>query len=319
MKKKLLTFLFILFATFGLASCGTQEQPKVTVSSISVVESSIPTSVLNTEVNDKLDDIQITVTKSDASTETVNLSTSMIPSQDLAKLETAGTHTITVKYQGKETTFIIVITEPEVENEYYTVKVLYPDGTPVTSGVTVQWCNAQGCRDAQVNAEGVATLEKEDGEYSVHLLNIPQGYAFNPNYYVTTAENKNLEVKLISLSELTGEGTDTEPYVISTSAYSVTYTKEEAADLKYFSFTPTESGEYSIESFALDTQLVDPYIGFLGEDITNGNPDVSGNPTGVLNFNHTFTAEVGKTYYFAIMLEGTITTSRTFDICISKN
>ena len=320
MKKKLLTFLFILVATFGLASCGTQEQPKVTVSSISVVETSIPTSVLNTEVNDKLDDIQITVTKSDSSTEIINLSTTMIPSQDLAKLETAGTHTITVKYQGKETTFTIVITEPEVENEYYTVKVLYPDGTPVTSGVTVQWCNAQGCRDAQVDASGVATLEKEDGEYSVHLLNIPQGYAFNPNYYVTTAENKNLEVKLIAISELSGEGTDVQPYIVSTSAYSVTFSEGKAYDeTQYFSFTPTESGEYIIESFALDTQLVDPYIGFLGEDITNFNPDVTGNPTGVINFKHKITVEAGKTYYFAIMLDKEIKSPKTFDICISKN
>lgn len=318
MKKRLLTFLFILFAAFSLASCGNEEQPKVTISSISVVESTIPTSVLTTEVNDKLDDIQITITKSDASTETINLSTTMIPSADLAKLETAGTHTITIKHQGKTTTFTIVVTEPEVQNEYYTVKVVYPDGTPVTGGVTVQWCNTLGCRDALVNAEGVATLEKEDGEYSVHLLNMPQGYTSNPNCYITTPENKNIEVKLIALSTLTGEGTDSNPFVVSTNAYSVTYTIEENSDLKYFSFTPIDSGEYSIESYVLDTQLVDPYIGFLGDNITNGNHDVTGNTEGVLNFNHKFTAEAGKTYYFAIMLENEIKTNKTFEINITK-
>ena len=318
MKKRLLTFLFILFAAISLTSCNTPEEPKVTVSSIQVVETSIPESVLTSEVNDKLDDIEIVITKSDSSTETVKLSTTMIPSADLAKLATAGTHIITVKYSGKETTFTIVVTEPAVEqNNYYTVKVLYPDGSLVTGGVTVQWCNSLGCRDALVNEEGIATLEKEEGEYSVHLLNIPQGYAFNPNFYVATPENRNLEVKLIALSTLEGAGTDADPYTLNVGAYSVTFAVEEKGDFKYFAFRPAESGEYTIESFALDTQLVDPYIGFFGESLSS-NPDVAGNITGQLNFNHKVNLEAGKTYYFAIMLENDIKTAKTFDICISK-
>lgn len=319
MKKKLLTFLFILFATFSLASCGKLEQPKVTVSSIAVVESTIPASVLTTEVNDKLDDIQITIIKSDNSTETVNLSTSMIPSADLAKLEAAGTHTITVKHQGKETTFTIVVTEPVVEKQYFTAKVLYPDGTPVTSGVTVQWCDAKGCNDAQVNDQGIATLEKEEGEYDVHLLSVPAGYTHDPHFYTSNTQNKNVEIKLVALSTLTGEGTTANPYIVSTSAYQVTFTVEENDDLKYFSFTPTEAGNYNVKAYVSDTQFVDPYLGFLGLDINNSNPDVTGNVEGGKYFDYTITnAEAGKTYYFAIMLEDAIKSTQTFAINISK-
>ena len=319
MKKKLLAFLFILFAAISLSSCGEPEEPKVTVSSIAVVESSIPQSVLTTEVNDKLDDIEIVITKSDNTTETIKLTTSMIPSADLTKLEAAGTHTITVKHQGKETTFTIVVTEPEAQKEYFTAKVLYPDGTPVTSGVTVQWCDAKGCNDAQVNEQGVATLEKEEGEFEVHLLSVPAGYTHDPHFYTSNTQNKNIEIKLVALSNLTGEGTTTNPYVVSNSAYSVTFTVEEKDSLKYFSFTPTETGNYNVKAYVSDTQFVDPYLGFLGLDINNSNPDVSGNIEGEKYFDYTITnAEAGKTYYFAIMLEDTIKSSQTFAINISK-
>lgn len=321
--KKLPIIIIILCMSiavmFGLTSCGNEEEPKVTVTSIKVVETSIPESVLTTEVDDKLDDIQILITKSDNSTETINLSTSMIPSSDLAKLDVAGTHTITVKHQGKQTTFNIVVTEPVKEKEYFTVKVLYPDGTPVAGGVTVQWCDAKGCNDAKVNDKGIATLEKEEGEYEVHLLNVPEGYTHDPHFYTSNVSNKNIEIKLVALSELTGEGTSSSPFVVSTSAYSVTFTEEEMNDIKYFSFIPTESGNYTLKAFVSDTQFVDPYLGFLGSDI-NGNPDVSGNIEGEKYFDHTITdAQAGTTYYFMIMLEDQIKSTQSFDICISKN
>ena len=73
----------------------------------------------------------------------------------------------------------------------------------------------------------------------------------------------------------------------------------------------------TFESFALDTQLVDPYIGFFGDNLTN-NPNVSGNITGQLNYNYKVNLEAGTTYYFAIMLENDIKTAKTFEICISK-
>ena len=66
------------------------------------------------------------------------------------------------------------------------------DSSPVTSGVTVQWCEGDMCYVPQaVNQDGVAYIELEDGEYYIHLNNVPAGYTYDPNAYTTDANNKN--------------------------------------------------------------------------------------------------------------------------------
>lgn len=308
MKRKLFTFIFILLSIFGLASCnGGQNEIKVTTTSISIVETSIPQGVFTVDVMDKLSSIEVLVTKSDGSTEVVSLSTSMIPSADQAKLITAGTHTISVKYLGKETTFTITIVEPEAAKEYFTVKVVYPDGTPVNGGVHVQWCTGNICElPVVVNEEGIATLEREEGDYYIHIEHIPAGYTYDPNAYTTNTENKNVVITLLPLSTFqTGNGTVDTPYVVTTSTYKVTFEAKGFGKAQYFSFTPTVSGTYSIKSIAMDKlaiNTVDPYITFLGTTTSLDGRDVTSNLDSKvnINFTHEFEAVANQTYYFAL-------------------
>ena len=193
-----------------------------------------------------------------------------------------------------------------VVDERYSVKVLFPDNTPVTSGVTVQWCEGDMCYVPQaVNAEGMAYIELEDGEYYIHLNNVPAGYTYNPNAYTTTADNKNITITLFKLLTPTGEGSKTAPYVVTTGTYSIEYSEVSTKGMKYYSFTPTEAGTYSIESICMDKlalNVVDPYIGFVGTDI-NTTPDATGNDIkDTVNFVRSFDAEANTTYYFIIML-----------------
>ena len=110
---KKLTKLFALLITaqallFAVA-CNDEE---VKIDSVSVVESTIPQSMLTTEVSDKLDDIQLKIVKSDDSEQIINVSESMISASDLAKLANAGTHTINVTYEGYNVSITIVVTAP---------------------------------------------------------------------------------------------------------------------------------------------------------------------------------------------------------------
>lgn len=302
MKNKLFALLLGILCVFTLVSCG--DTSEVVIDSIEVLTESIPTEILTTEVDDKLDDIEIKVIKSDGNEEVVNLSKSMISDTDYAKLATEGSHTITITYEGKDVTVTLVVKLP-VDNRY-SAKVLYPDNAPVTSGVTVQWCVGDMCFLPQaVNGEGMAYIELEDGEYYIHLNNVPEGYTYDPNAYVVTAENKYVEIKLYELSNVTGEGSKENPYVVSTGTYNVSYEEAKIAGMKYYSFTPTEAGTYTIESICMDKlamSLVDPYIGFVGTDI-NANPDTTGNDIkDSVNFVRSFEAEANTTYYFIIMI-----------------
>ena len=207
-----------------------------------------------------------------------------------------------------EPTLTPVETEPTetVVDERYSVQVLYPDFTPVTSGVNVQWCVGDMCFLPQpVDSEGIAYIELEDGEYYIHLNNVPAGYTYNPNVYTTDQDNKNIKIVLYSLLSTTGEGSKANPYVVTKGTYSVQFEEAKTAGMKYFSFTPTEAGTYYIDSMCMDKlalSVVDPYIGFVGTDINNA-PDTEGNAIkDSVNFSRSFVAEANTTYYFIIMI-----------------
>ncbi len=302
MKNKLFALLLAIFCVFCLVSCNNKQE--VVVDSVEVVSQTIPTEILTTEVEDKIDDIEIKVIKSDKSEETVKLNKSMISESDLAKLATEGSHEITITYEGKTVVITLTIKLP-VDNRY-SAKVLYPDNSPVTSGVTVQWCVGDMCFLPQaVNSDGMAYIELEDGDYYIHLNNVPEGYTYNPNAYITSSSNKHVEIKLYQLSVVSGEGNKENPFVVSTGAYNVSYEEAKTAGMKYYSFTPTEAGTYTIESICVDKlamSVVDPYIGFVGTDITSA-PDTTGNDIkDSVNFSRSFEAEANTTYYFIIMI-----------------
>lgn len=101
MKKiiKIFTMLFLLITVITITGCDN-ETPVITITGIEANTSSIPTSILNTKLDEKLDDIIIEITKSDNTKENINLDKSMISNDDLNKLKEVGSHNITINYQG---------------------------------------------------------------------------------------------------------------------------------------------------------------------------------------------------------------------------
>ena len=65
----------------------------------------------------------------------------------------------------------------------YRIVVLDEEGNAV-EGVTVQFCSNIQCMMAKTDAEGVAEFDEGPGDYTVHLLKVPAGYAKDGTEYM---------------------------------------------------------------------------------------------------------------------------------------
>ncbi len=310
--KKISVFIMTLLCLLSITSC------KAKVESISVVATSIPEVINVAELDSKLATIKIDVVDSKGKTETINLDKSMISDTDYAKLSGYGTYTVSVTYEDVTTNLTLNL----VTNNY-AVKVVYPDNTPVTSGVSVQWCTGNNCfLPEPVNSQGIAEIELDDGDYYIHIEGVPTGYTYDPNAYTTSADNKFVEIKLLQLSTISsGSGTETSPYVVSVGTYNLTFETAGNSGMKYYSFTALEDATYTIKSISMDKlamNLVDPYIAFLGSENSMVFMDISGNVPGNINFTHEFEAEAGVTYKFIILVSSANQFPAEFEIVISK-
>lgn len=306
--KKYLYLLIVMICSLIIISC---DDSVATITSISVDEATIPNYVLIQKFDEQINNIKLNVNKSDDTIETKNITKDMISEQDLANINSLGKQKIMINYESFST-------ELSLNIKNYEVSVVYPDGTSAGKNIQVQWCDNRDddkgvCYTPEVtNENGKAAIKLGDGEYIVHLENIPEGYTYNPNIYITNSENYSLIVKLIALKDYTsGEGTSVNPYVVNCGTYNSTY---EALGFKnglYFTFTAEEDGKYNITSISMDKlsqKKVDPYIGFWNSEVIDINAaDVSGNNAEDINFNYTFDAKKGVKYTFVLFVSNVTT------------
>lgn len=66
--------------------------------------------------------------------------------------------------------------------ENYEVLVNDAAGNPV-SGVTVQFCSDTECMMEQTGDDGVAEFDRDAGSYTIHVLQVPEGYASDNTEY----------------------------------------------------------------------------------------------------------------------------------------
>lgn len=323
MLKKLFSIALMILCFVSIVSCKKEKDIKIT--SVNVDSTTVPSEILSNEVDTEIIKIKLNVKYSNDSTEQVNISKDMISSTDYAKLSTEGTYTVTVSYKGFNASLSLTIVEPV--NNNYTVKVVYPDGTAVNGGVSVQWCSTYCLLPVVVNSQGIAENEIDDDTYYVHIDNIPQGYTYDPNAYVATPDNKHIVITLDEKKELSsGDGTTSNPYVVENGAYELKVLSSGKNGGMYFSYTASSSGKVTISSAAVNKLAmneIDPYLGFIGEtdDLPNfslAGADVSGNKDSKIdiNFSFTFDAVEGKTYYFLVFVTSATSFPATFNIYI---
>lgn len=124
------------------------------------------------------------------------------------------------------------------------------NGQPYTPlvNINVYWRDGYNIHIAPVDESGVARIDGLDGDYQVTLSNVPHGYAYDPNAYKATNDQRNVTIDLYDLNVITGGGDGLyESYRMnSTGIYSVTV--DQAGDRTYFEFAPQINGTYTVES-----------------------------------------------------------------------
>ena len=86
----------------------------------------------------------------------------------------------------------------EQRGELFTATVMM-NGKPYTPGdvtddslaLKVRWTDGKTYETVTVGKDGKAECYGLDGEYSVTLINLPDGYTYNPNIYSTSNDNRN--------------------------------------------------------------------------------------------------------------------------------
>ena len=195
------------------------------------------------------------------------------------------------------------------------------DGKPFTPqkvnddslALKVRWTDGKSYSTVNLGEDGKAECYGLDGEYSVTLINLPDGYTYDPNIYVADNDNREVVIELLTLSVAKGAGTDVYKCIkLSTPGVyraEMTYSGQEV----FYEFEPTKAGIYRIESIVdISAGMYDPVL-----DIYQGHSQykirekriegggVSGGYT--TNFKHVVSLGeefVGNCYTFAVMLEG---------------
>lgn len=120
---------------------------------------------------------------------------------------------------------------------------------PSLKGVQALWTGKSGVHRANFDEDGFASSEEPDGEYTVTLSSVPDGYTYNPNGYDVNNNRKNATITLYKIKEMSGEG---DPYdascykLPSVGTYRFNFTKAEQR--LYFTFVPNKEGIYQFST-----------------------------------------------------------------------
>ncbi len=123
------------------------------------------------------------------------------------------------------------------------VAYLPAGGTPIQVRLT----DGKNAYTASLGADGKATFTGLDGDYTATLLNLPEGYTYDPNIYQVSNDKPTVSIDLLPLSNAYGNGTTYSPIKLNKTGI---YRAEIPGNGKvvYYSFIPKQSGSYAIES-----------------------------------------------------------------------
>ena len=202
-----------------------------------------------------------------------------------------------------------------------------PTVTDDSLALKVRWTDGKSYQTVNLGVNGKAECYGLDGEYSVTLINLPDGYTYNPNVYTATNDNRDVVIELLPITATRGDGSD--PYkciqLSGTGVYraKVTHNGQEI----FYEFEPTRAGTYRIESMVdisagMYDPVIDVYSGSSQYKIRDKRIDGGGASGGyTTNFKYVVNIDekfIGNVFTFAVMLEGKDATYPTYvDFIIS--
>ena len=161
--------------------------------------------------------------------------------------------------------------ETPEEDDSYTVSLVYNGEQyipPSDTEIYVQWNNGFSFHKALME-DGVAKIGNLDGDYTVTLSSVPNGFSYDPNAYVATTENRHIEIKLWKVIETIGSGAELYKCIniSEMGIYKVDIDLDRRGNVQeiFYEFSPRESGMYSVESW-VDTveNTVNPVVNYYG-------------------------------------------------------
>ena len=134
---KVLLIVLLLIVLLSFAACGKKDNGETTdpsIDHIEIIQSSIPNKSTISDFN--ISDITFVIVYSDdTKSDPIKVDPTMISTNDLAKLNIAGTQVITVAYKKKSAKFTITLVEDA--ETYYTIKI--HQGVPIKVGNTTKY------------------------------------------------------------------------------------------------------------------------------------------------------------------------------------
>ncbi len=92
----------------------------------------------------------------------------------------------------------------EIPDVTYSVSVADPDGNPVP-GVTVEFCDDVACRTEDTDESGTAAFTAKKGSYTVHVLNVPEGFIGTEEEFIVSETGSDIDVTLEILQPVLNE------------------------------------------------------------------------------------------------------------------
>ncbi len=135
--------------------------------------------------------------------------------------------------------------------------------------IKVKWTDGYSVYESNLDANGTATVDGLDGDYTVTIDPIPDGYAYNPNIYYATNDDRAVTIQLHKLIPTTGRGDQKYQSIVISElgVYCVELTAE--TQEVFYQFSPTINGEYVVESWAdVTADLVNPYAKYYGANVS---------------------------------------------------
>ena len=243
-----ITFLLaIIIFSSGCKKCGKN---KLKVEEISVITETIPTEILTTELDNKIDDIQIKVVRRNGDEETININKSMIADSDYAKLSTPGTYTITINYEECSTTVTVTVKAPKVDNgdgndpakpEPISYSVLVKDiaGKPLSDFYIMFYKGNNVVAEGYTNATGTFEESLLPDKYDV-VVEGREGYYLNLEMFETDLIGTQIQVTC-EIESLAGiEADETVSYSIGDVMYDFTITDIDNNELTLYELLKTK-------------------------------------------------------------------------------
>lgn len=199
-----------------------------------------------------------------------------------------------------------------------TVRTATSIGLPAGArNLQARWTNMESSNSAfytaSFSSDGVARIKGLDGDYRVTLINVPDGYTYDPNIYTADNDHRNVEILLHQITATTGSGAgwyESDIITLKTmGVYRATLTRANYVDGVHFKIAPTVPGLYSIESIIdITANELNPWL-----DVYVGNSAwVASTPTAVTDgggSENTYTKNfrwemqlknVGPVFYFCV-------------------